>query len=85
MPSSKKRNSARATPHTLMLAYLCIRDVGGLNDRVSILDRFGLIDSEIAVVCDVAEQSVKNARQRNRKQNSRTDETKRKRTTRNGE
>ena len=44
--------------------YLCIRDIPGLNERVSILDRFDLSDSEIASVCAVAEQSVRNARQR---------------------
>jgi hypothetical protein len=65
MNSPKKTNSER-NPTELMLAYLCIKDIAGLNEKVSVLDRFGISDSEIASVCAVAEQSVRNARQRNK-------------------
>jgi hypothetical protein len=67
MNSPKRSNSERNLPE-LMLVYLCIKDIAGLNERVSVLDRFGLSNSEIASVCAVAEQSVRNTRQRNKRQ-----------------
>lgn len=65
MNSPTKDNSEKNV-RELMLAYLCIKDVAGLNDRVSILDRFRLSDANTASVCGVAEQSVRNARQKNK-------------------
>ncbi|MCA1576252.1 MAG: hypothetical protein LC794_02665 [Acidobacteria bacterium] len=62
--NSPKDNKIERDRKVLMLAYLCVRDIAGLNERVSILDRFDLSDSEIASVCGVAQQSVRNARQR---------------------
>ncbi len=47
---------------TLMLAYLCVRGVDGLASQVQILDRFGLLDTDIATICGAAVQSVRNAR-----------------------
>jgi hypothetical protein len=64
--NSPRNVSSEKNSRELMLAYLCIKDVPGLNERVSILDRFSLSDSDIAAVCGVAEQSVRNARQRNK-------------------
>ncbi len=51
----------------LMLAYLCVKDIDGLNDRVEVLDRFELTDAQISLVCGCARQSVRNARQQNKK------------------
>jgi hypothetical protein len=47
---------------TLILAYLCVRDVDGLPSQVQILDRFRLLDKDIATICGAAVQSVRNAR-----------------------
>ena len=53
----------------LMLAYLCVSQDpnASIEKRVNILDRFGLTDAEIASVCDCATQSVRNARQKNKR------------------
>ncbi len=51
------------SPELLMLGYLYIKDVGSLNEKVNILDRFGLSDADIAIICNCAYQSVRNARQ----------------------
>lgn len=50
----------------LMLGYLCISSEkdASLIRKVEILDRFQLKDSEIALICDCTEQSVRNARQK---------------------
>ncbi len=55
-------SGAKAT--RLMLAYLCLAKEAeaGLVRKVQILDRFDLPDEEIAQVCGVAVQSVRNAR-----------------------
>ncbi len=53
-----------------MLAYLCVSTEGkdaSISDKVNILDRFGLSDSEIACVCDANLQSVRNARHATKK------------------
>ena len=52
----------------LMLAYLCIRDVEGLPKQVAILDRFGLPSTQIALLCGVADGSVRNARMESKKE-----------------
>jgi hypothetical protein len=51
-------------PATLMLAYLCIskESEASLERKVEILDRFRLATGDIARVCGVQAQSVKNAR-----------------------
>lgn len=59
MPSREDR------PERLMLAFLCIKDANSVNEKVSILDRFGLPDAEIATISDCTVQSVRNARQKN--------------------
>ena len=58
--SSSDSNSIR-----LMLAYLCIATEkdANLERKVAILDRFKLTDGEIAIVCQSAAQSIRNARQ----------------------
>ena len=47
---------------TLMLAYLCIKDVEDSPAQVQILDRFRLSDKEIATISGAAVGSVRNAR-----------------------
>ena len=53
----------------LMLAHLCIADLSdaALPKKVQRLDRFGLTDSEIARVTGAGLQSVRNARQANKR------------------
>ena len=48
----------------LMLAYLCIATErkSSLERKVEILDKFGLSEPDIAIVCGSARQSIKNAR-----------------------
>ena len=55
-------SEARTT--RLMLAYLCVAKEAeaSLERKVQILDRFDLTDGEIARVCGVVVQSVRNAR-----------------------
>jgi len=67
MASREKSKLPESTPETLMLGYLCIKGVDNLVEKVNILDRFGLVDSEIATICDCAVQSVRNARQKKSK------------------
>jgi len=53
----------------LMLGYLCIATEieSGLVRKVEILDKFGLEDSDIAIICGATVQSVRNARQSGKK------------------
>lgn len=58
-----------SNPNTelLMLGYLCVKDLTSLTEKVDALDRFSLSGAEIATICGVAIQSVKDARQKNKK------------------
>jgi hypothetical protein len=56
---------SETSPELLMLGFLCIKGIDNLNEKVSILDKFGLTDSDIAIICGCARQSVRNARQNN--------------------
>ena len=51
-------------PDILMLAYQCFNEEKGLNKQVEILDRFGLNDNQIALICGLVVQSARNARLR---------------------
>ncbi len=64
---TKKNNQQQINPETLMLAYLCIKDIDGLAKQVEILDRFNLPDALKAQVCNVAVQSIRDARQKLKK------------------
>ena len=59
-----RRPEPTGDPMLSMLAYLCIAKEAeaSLSRKVEILDRFDLGDSQIARVCGVAVQSVRNAR-----------------------
>ncbi len=50
----------------LMLGYLCVatEKEANLIRKVEILDRFGLSNDEIALICDCKGQSVRDARQK---------------------
>jgi hypothetical protein len=63
--SSDKASNERADRSQLMLAYLCIatEKAASLETKVEVLDRFRLADTDIATVCGVKIQSVRNARQ----------------------
>ena len=62
-----KNDGPEVSSEILMLAFLCIKEEKGLNRQVEILDRFVLSDSQIAQICGVAVQSVRNARVKNKK------------------
>jgi hypothetical protein len=54
--------TSETSPEILMLGYMCIKGVEGLPEKVNILDRFGLADSDIAKICNAAPGSIRNAR-----------------------
>jgi hypothetical protein len=62
-----KSELSETSPEILMLGYLCIKSADNLIEKVSILDRFGLTDDDIATICGSAVQSVRNARQKKSK------------------
>lgn len=53
----------------LMLGYLCISTEKDANliRKVNILDRFGLTDDELALICECKSQSIRDARQKIKK------------------
>jgi predicted PolB exonuclease-like 3'-5' exonuclease len=63
--------SAKTSPEILMLGYICIKDVETLPEKLGILDRFGLSDSDIATICNCAVQSIRDARQKLKKRSGR--------------
>lgn len=67
MAPTKKKIEPSATPEILMLGYLCVKEIKGLPEKVSILDRFRLTDADISCICDCTMQSVRNARQKVKK------------------
>jgi hypothetical protein len=50
----------------VMLGYLCVATEpdATLDRKVKVLDRFGLTDDEIAIICDCKSQSIRNSRQK---------------------
>ena len=71
MALKTKTIASETSPEILMLGYLCIKGVEGLPEKVSILDRFGLVDSDIATIANCAVQSVRDARQKSKKKSKR--------------
>ncbi len=63
--------SAKTSPEILMMGYICIKDVETLPEKLGILDRFGLSDSDIATICNCAVQSIRDARQKIKKRSGR--------------
>jgi hypothetical protein len=62
MANKPSPNPPETSAEILMLGYLCIKGVEGLPEKVSILDRFGLADSDISRICNSAVGSIRNAR-----------------------
>jgi hypothetical protein len=77
MATKTKVEKSVAAQEQLILGYLCIKDLKTLSEMVEVLDRFGFSGSEIAKICNVAEQSVRNARfeLKNRKRNKNVQRT----------
>jgi hypothetical protein len=67
MVGRKTPKELETSPEILMLAYLCVKEVEGLGPKVEVLDRFGLADSQLASVCSVGEQAIRDARHRQKK------------------
>ncbi|WKZ41262.1 MAG: hypothetical protein QY328_04320 [Anaerolineales bacterium] len=67
MAKKIKPKISETSPEILMLGYLCIKGADNLTEKVNILDRFGLVDEDIATICGCAVQSVRNARQKRSK------------------
>lgn len=64
-----KRPISEERQAVLMLAYLCIATEKDANliRKVNILDRFGLTDDELALICECKSQSIRDARQKIKK------------------
>jgi hypothetical protein len=67
MMTKKSKLTSETSPEILMLGYLCVKGVEGLNEKVSILDRFGLVNEDIATICNAVPQSIRNARSQNKR------------------
>jgi hypothetical protein len=63
----KKSQQSETSPEILMLGFLCIKGADSIDEKVGILDRFGLGDADVAIICNCALQSVRNARRQNAK------------------
>jgi hypothetical protein len=62
MANKKQAEKSSTNQELLLLGYLCVKDLKTLSEMVEVLDRFGFSGPEIAKICNVAEQSVRNAR-----------------------
>lgn len=51
----------------IMLAYLCVKDLEGLPQKIEVLDQFDLTDIEKANVCNVKVQTIRNTRSKSKK------------------
>jgi hypothetical protein len=63
--SNKKKIVPESRQMIMMLGYLCVAtgEEAGLGRKVEILDRFGISDEEMAIICDCKPQGVRDARQ----------------------
>ena len=68
--STRNRKTEGTDAIKLMLAYLCVNEVTGLADKVATLDRFGLLDYELALVCGVDERAIRDSRYKRKRRNS---------------
>jgi hypothetical protein len=62
---------SKTSPEILMMGYICIKGVKTLPEKVDILARFGLSDSDIATICNCAVQSIRDSRQKLKKMSKR--------------
>lgn len=67
---AKNKDPQELTSDTLMLAYLCIKDIESLKEKVAILDRFDLSDAAIGKVVGKKGQAIRDARWSAKKQPS---------------
>lgn len=63
----EEKNRPQTNPQMLMIGYLCVKELKALPEKVNVLGRFQLNDGEIALICDCAVQSVRDARQKIKK------------------
>ena len=59
---SGNAEATETSTEILMLAYLCVKDLGSLRQKVEVLDRFGLSGPDITQICGCTEQAVWDAR-----------------------
>jgi L-asparaginase II len=62
MANVSEMKTSDKSAQVLMLGYLCVKGIEGLPEKVGILDRFGLSDYDIALICNAASGSIRNAR-----------------------
>lgn len=67
MAAKLTNKTSDINPEILMLGYLCVKGMEGLPEKVNILDRFGLADVDISIICDAAIGSIRNSRLQVRK------------------
>jgi hypothetical protein len=67
MAGRSPSTTSETSPEILMLGFICIKGVEGLPEKVGILDRFGLADTDIARICNAAPGSIRNARLQTKK------------------
>lgn len=66
----KKETVSEENKTILMLGFLCVSNLpenSNLSDKVNVLDRFGLSDIEISLICACNKQAVADARLRAKK------------------
>lgn len=63
---SENQSNDLGTQQTLMLAYLCTRDIEEFGDQLAVLDKFDLADEQIAKICGKAVGTVRNTRSLNK-------------------
>lgn len=64
-----KKEITETKQTVLMLGFLCVKSEEGytLPQKVEILDRFMLVDEDIAIICNCKSQAIRDARQRLKK------------------
>ncbi len=65
---TKKATENLITLETLMLGYLCVRDIEEVKEKVTTLDRFDLPDAAISQIVGKNVQAVRDARRSPKKQ-----------------
>ena len=60
--AKKSKVKEQKKPERLMLGYLCIREAKTLQEEISILDRLGLNNEEIAAITGKEPRDITNAR-----------------------
>lgn len=66
MDKESKKIELSLNKEILLLGFLCVKDLDTIPEKVKVLDRFGLSNNEISLICDCASQSVRNAHLKNK-------------------